>query len=73
MTKDHEIEDEEKVGNFLKYIQIRSMKPAEKVIEPKSDLSIRELRPIKIERLISTKVNKTKEEQSMTKFELKRS
>jgi hypothetical protein len=34
-------EDNDKAGSFLKYIQIRSMKPAEKTPVSKTDMSVR--------------------------------
>jgi hypothetical protein len=48
----------------LKYIQIRPMKPAEKIPVPKTDMSVRDLKLNREEKSIPLRLNKPNERSS---------
>lgn len=61
LTEDNE---NDKVGSFLKYIQIKSMKPTEKGSAQKTDMSVRELKLVREQKSIPLKLNKAERESS---------
>lgn len=63
VTEDSE---NDKVSSFLKYIQIKPMKPAEKNWNTKTDMSVRDLKLMKDEKSIPTKKNSMVERESST-------
>lgn len=56
-------DNDDKVTSFLKYIQIKSMKPAEKTVIQKNDMSVRDLKIARQQKSIPLKLNRTNDRQ----------